>query len=544
MQPLELNLDTLHFGHDAEPPINIRRVGREDAIPELAASIGAHGMIHPLSVRSIGDKWFVADGNRRLAALAYMATHGELAGDAIVQCLECDQDADAEEISLAANIMRQPLHEADQYETFRDLHTSGSDEAEIASRFGIEPNRVRRILAIGSLDPVILKAWRDGDLKHDAVNIVRAFTLAKDHKDQVRVLKKLKKGGALYSHNIRREFGADDSTANKFLKAVGTDAYIQAGGEIVEDLFGEDHAISDGALVAKLANEKLIARRDELREAGWSWAELREDMPNDWSWNWQKIETTEDKASKATKAKSGCVVEISYKGEIEVTVGVVKPEKTSKKSDATNQDGNEEKPAPTLSASLTHKLSVQATNATAKALADEPRLGLVALLAGFLSPQFTGPIRVRHDGHTPDTRETTETFADTFDRLEALDDAELFRIAAGIAASALSLTRHNGGDIVFDDSVNDFAASIDAGTLLPALREAFDAEDYFASAKKSFIVKAIEEAINADEARKAGKMKKPDLVAYAVKNVPPTGWLPPEIRPSTYDGPGMEASNG
>lgn len=71
-----------------------------------------------------------------------------------------------------------------------------------------------------------------------------------------------------------------------------------------------------------------------------------------------------------------------------------------------------------------------------------------------------------------------------------------------------------------------------------ALLESFDAADYFGGVAKPFVIQAIREAVNEDEARKAVKLKKKELVEFAVKNVPQTGWLPPELRCATYSGPG------
>lgn len=150
-------LNELRFGHEANPPINARRVGREDEIAELAASIGAHGLITPPKVKEIGRTFYVAIGNRRLAALRLLVSQSQLAEDWLVPCDEFDETVDdPREIALAEQIMRAPLHEADQLEEFTVLVDAGLSEAGIASRFGIEPQRVKKILALGRLSPVIL----------------------------------------------------------------------------------------------------------------------------------------------------------------------------------------------------------------------------------------------------------------------------------------------------------------------------------------------------------------------------------------------------
>lgn len=254
-----------------------------------------------------------------------------------------------------------------------------------------------------------------------------------------------------------------------------------------------------------------------------------------WSWNWEKIDTTREKASKATKEKSGCVVKIDHSGELDIACGVVRP-KGEGKGKGASKDGEDGGPA--ISNALHQRLSVQATGATVAALADEPRLGLVALLAGFVARRSGSPVRVSLDGLNGEAcRSDEEDFAAAFGRLNEVTDEDLFRIAGGIAGAAMDLCRHNAANPIFDTCSDPLATAIDPGRMLEALREAFDAEDYFRSAPKAVLVKAIEEAINSDEARKAGKLKKAELVEHALANVPATGWLPVELRPSTYNGP-------
>ena len=62
----------------------------------------------------------------------------------------------------------------------------------------------------------------------------------------------------------------------------------------------------------------------------------------------------------------------------------------------------------------------------------------------------------------------------------------------------------------------------------------FDAEDYFGSAPKGFVIKAIAEAINPDEARKAAQGSKRELAVFATKNLKDSGWVPKELRTLHY----------
>jgi ParB family chromosome partitioning protein len=182
------------------------------------------------------------------------------------------------------------------------------------------------------------------------------------------------------------------------------------------------------------------------------------------------------------------------------------------------------------------RLSIQATLAVRATLQHEPRLGLVALLAGFIAHRHLhtdSPVRVYHDGFGKSHAGDKESFASAFARFSAMSDAELFMVAAGCAGEAVHIERPYVGKMPFDAN----AAPIDADRMTAALHETFDAI-YFNGVAKPFIITAIREAVNDDEARKAEKLKKKELVEFAVKNVEPTGWLPPELRCPTYSGPG------
>lgn len=531
---------------EADEAINARRTRTDEGIEELKASIRAHGLIQALRVRHAdGEKVRIIAGHRRHRVLCELATDGDVAGgvavtpDFQVPVIFGDVDDDvARELSQAENLIRLPQHEADTYETFRELADRGLDESQIAARFGIDPKRVKRMLALGRLSPVILEAWRAGEFdRYHGRDSIRAFTLAPSIEEQERVFAKLKKEGTLWAHTIKYAFGAGNRDAVKALKFVGPDGYRAAGGTIIEDLFGDESVISDAALVLKLAADKLQAEVDRVGKEGWAWTALASDLPGGWDWNWQKLPVSKKKATKAQKAQSGAVVDIDRDGKLAVTYGVVKPAAPKK----VTEDGRpKEKGEPAISNAIHDRLSIQATLAVRGALRSEPRLGLVALLAGFMAHRHLhtdSPVRVYHDGFGRAHSEK-ESFAAAFARLSAMSDDELFAAAAGCAAEAVHMERPHHGKPPFDANAAPLAAAIDASRLAAALGEAFDAADYFKSVSKPFVIQAIREALNDDEARKAEKMKKAELTAFALANVPKTGWLPPELRAPTYSGPG------
>ncbi|WP_181175024.1 ParB/RepB/Spo0J family partition protein [Mesorhizobium sp. B2-3-6] len=573
-------LDQLRFGHEAEPPINARRVGRDDSIAELAASIAAHGLQTPLKVKEGHDSdgvvgIFVGTGNRRLAALRLLVDQGQTAADAPIECGEFDVSVDAREAALAEQIHRVEFHPADEYVEFRELADHGLDETAIATRFGIDPKRVKRILALGRLSPVIIDWWRGEAQSNEVFATVCAFTLAPSIEDQEKLFKKLEKQRDLRAWAIKDALGAGNQKAARHIKIAGLEAYKAAGGHMTTDLFGDNHVIADPDIAEKVAEEKIAAVITGLKAEGWSWVSMGADLGYYWEHSWKREKAGDGKATadekklikKLEKAvakgtdgtadelarlqaaiagrqwtpdqlgKAGAVVKIGHYGEVDVVRGVVKPQ--AEKKPASASGAPKEKGPPAISNAMTHRLSIQATHATSKAIAEEPRLGLVALLAGFLGGIHHGPVKVSMSGiggRIPHGEQ--ESYSGAFARLSAMSDPDLFKVAAGLASRALDMQCHNTGNLPFDRGAKELAAAIDASHMTAALRETFDAADYFGGVSKPIVITAIREALNDDEARKAEKLKKAELTAFALANVPQTGWLPPELRAPTYSGPG------
>ncbi|TIN76757.1 ParB/RepB/Spo0J family partition protein [Mesorhizobium sp.] len=531
---------------ELDDDINARRHRNDEGIEELKASIRAHGLAQSLRVRPAekAGRFRIVAGSRRYRVLCELATSGDTAAGVpvteefpvpVIIGYE-DDDQTAREISQAENLIRLPQHEADTYETFRELADRGLDEGQIASRFGIDPKRVKRMLALGRLSPLILDAWREGWFRDRAIETVRAFTLAASVAEQERVFALAKKSGGAQPWWIKEQFGAGDRNVAKLMKFVGIDAYVAAGGIVVEDLFEEDHAVSDPALVAKLAAERLQTHVKQLIADGWSWASIADELPGDWFYAWKKLPASKKKATKADKAKSGAVVKLDYQGNLEITYGLIKPAAEAAK--AAKAEGPKEKSAPKISDALHQRLSVQATMATQQALSAEPRLGLIFLLAGHLASRSASPIKAYHEGMAWRASDAREDFTAAVDRLTAMSDAELFRVAAGIAGHSVDLHTPEARTQIFGGHRRSLVGAIDAERMTGALLEKFDAADYFGGASKPFVITAIREALNDDEARRADKMKKAELTAFALANVPQTGWLPPELRAPTYSGPG------
>lgn len=131
----------------------------EERIATLAASIEADGLLQPIVVRSVGDRYEIVAGERRYRA-------SKRAGlDAVPVVIREASDAEAYELALIENVQREdlgPLEEAEAFRYLADEHQMTQEQ--IAQRVGRDratvsnalrllklPAEVRELVAAGAL---------------------------------------------------------------------------------------------------------------------------------------------------------------------------------------------------------------------------------------------------------------------------------------------------------------------------------------------------------------------------------------------------------
>ena len=262
-------------------PANVRKTGAMLGIEELAASIAAHGLLQNLQVRPAdkGDKYEVVAGMRRLAALKRLAKSKAIAKTADIACHVLTGE-DATEISLAENIVRLPMHPADQFEAFKALSDQGKGPEEIAGRFGCSPATVRQRLKLAAVAPSLIEAYRAEELDLDQL---MAFTVSDDVAAQEKVWTDLAEWNR-DPQTIRRQLtAAHVECRDRRVRYIGIEAYKAAGGHILRDLFDEEHEgyLTDPALLDRLATAKLEGEAGTIRAEGWKWIEIMPEIGYD-----------------------------------------------------------------------------------------------------------------------------------------------------------------------------------------------------------------------------------------------------------------------
>jgi ParB family transcriptional regulator, chromosome partitioning protein len=268
-------------------PRNARKTPhREAEIEAYAASIAAKGMFQNLVVEPELDGeekptgfYFVTIGEGRRLAQLLRVKRKEIKKTEPIRCI-MDTANDPFEISLDENVTRAAMHPADQFEAFRELaENRGWGAEEIAARFGVTAQVVKQRLRLGAVSPKLMQVYRDGGLTLDQL---MAFTITEDHTRQEQVYESL--GYNKEPWVIRRELTkANVPATDRRAIFIGPEAYIEAGGTIIRDLFTEDRGgfYEDAALLDQLVIEKLERTAREVQEAeGWKWSDVHIDYPH------------------------------------------------------------------------------------------------------------------------------------------------------------------------------------------------------------------------------------------------------------------------
>lgn len=445
---METTLRTIPLSQLVPSPANVRRTNPAEAAEELAASIAAHGLLQNLTVRPApakgkrkGERFEVVAGGRRLAALRLLAAQGALAADYAVPCHVVESDA-ALEISLAENALQCPMHPADQYEAFAQLHRDhGLSAEDIAARFGVTATVVRQRLKLGAISPVLMAAYREGALNLDQLT---AFTITDDHAAQERVWAELPPFGRSRAAIMRRFGEGQVPSDDRRVCFIGLDAYEAAGGTIIRDLFDENGGgfLADAVLLDGLVRAKLQQEADRIAAEGWQWVTVAPEFDYGHAAGMRRIYPEERELSDAEQqefdrleaehdalvdasdgevneaneaefarieaalaaltgaeafkpediARAGVFVTLDADGDLRIERGFVRaeddPAETRVEGEA-EAKAKREGPAP-LSAALVAELTAARTVALAHELAQKPDIALTAVVHALASMAFHG----------------------------------------------------------------------------------------------------------------------------------------------------------
>src|SRR5215213_708441 len=586
------------------PDHNVRIFGKYNEITQLAANIQRLGLIHPIAVRfmpghdgeSPTGQYMIIDGERRYAALRKLQESGVIDDGFIVPVLLRDaDDATASAISLSANIMRLPLHPADQHAAFAQLQSQGRSVQEIGKLFSLKPKQVEKVIALGNLAPEVLEAYRKSEtMTEEITQLLTRCTQDEQRKFLPAILK-----GKMRAWELKSRLEQDQVPVTAPLaKFVGLEAYQAAGGQVVSDLFGGVEQLSSVQLLVDLAKKKTTDLKQQLIDEGWKWVALEKDMPEGYRHKWdrtrqrdafgspedekrwgdiqarkreidgieekqeeetnhqldveyQALEDEEDEIrrrfvasySKSDKAKSGVVV--NFKPQLVnefITYGWVNPadakaEKTAeRKKEKARNPGEKKLNDSSLSNALTSDLHTVMMEATMLAIGRDPSaayvLATLAMLANFAT-KIDSDVAIR-----PAARGPNQEYKHQQAHLKkVILDCGISGKDTHATYTALAhltpkrLATLHAALVASQLEDCDFVPKI-----LPVNpSEIFKADvSFFSRLNRGQMFVAFKEA---GVSLPPSEMKKSELVEFAARELGKVGWLPIELRTSEYKGP-------
>ena len=155
----------------------------EDGLNELSDSIKQHGIIQPLVVRKLGDKFEIIAGERRYKA----ATQAGLTKVPVIVS-DIDDNKSAE-VALVENIQRRNLTAIEEAKSYKNLLDRGYlTQEQLASKMGVSQSSIANKLRLLNLDPEVQDALLNEKISE---RHARALLSIEDKEEQKKWLQRI-----------------------------------------------------------------------------------------------------------------------------------------------------------------------------------------------------------------------------------------------------------------------------------------------------------------------------------------------------------------
>jgi ParB family chromosome partitioning protein len=159
------------------------------------------------------------------------------------------------------------------------LRLKGQSEEEIAAAFFVGVNVVKQRLRLAAVSEKLLDIYAEDGM---SLEQLMAFTVTNDHARQEQVWEALQRSYSQEPYQIRRMLTERTVRASdRRALFVGLEAYEQAGGIVMRDLFQQDDGgwLENVGLLDALVAEKMKAEAEKIAAEGWKWIEVNVDFP-------------------------------------------------------------------------------------------------------------------------------------------------------------------------------------------------------------------------------------------------------------------------
>ena len=137
-----------------QPRLNFDEKGLE----ELANSIKQHGIIQPLVVRRLGDKFEIIAGERRYKAATIAGLKNV---PAIIAQIDDNKSA---EVAIVENIQRRDLSPIEEARSYKNILDKGYTQSELAKKLGVSQSAIANKLRLLNLDETVQEALMNNQI--------------------------------------------------------------------------------------------------------------------------------------------------------------------------------------------------------------------------------------------------------------------------------------------------------------------------------------------------------------------------------------------
>ena len=362
-----MHIDQIPLDRLSVSKANMRAGKKPSDVSDILPSIIKRGVISPLFVRpncNPGHFEIVA-GKRRYFASLEAARQGQ--DDMTLPCITLGEgdDAEALEVSMIENMLRQNPDQVTQWESYTRLVKEGRSVEDIAATFALTQLQVKRILALGNLLPRIREAFRAEEI--DAGTVKHLTLATKAQQKAWLALFEDADGYAPRGSQLKAWlFGGASIATNAALFDLAA-----FDGQIVKDLFGDEGYFADADQFWAAQSAEIERRKAAYLDDGWSAVEVIPAGVYFQSWEHEKT----------PKRKGGRVyIDVNGKGEVAFHEGYL-----TRKEARRHGEGDAAKPPapvrPEITSAMTGYIDLHRHAAVRSALAANSGVALRVMVA-------------------------------------------------------------------------------------------------------------------------------------------------------------------
>ena len=158
-----------------------------DELRTLAESLSAHGLLQPLVVRQVGERYQLVAGERRLRAAVLAGW-----GDVPVHVVEAD-DRQMVELAIVENLQRKDLNALEKAASFQNyIQEYGCTQEELAGRLKLDRSTIANLIRLLELPETVQDAIRRGKITQGHA---RALLPLGDEREQMEFCSRIQREG-------------------------------------------------------------------------------------------------------------------------------------------------------------------------------------------------------------------------------------------------------------------------------------------------------------------------------------------------------------